>query len=187
VRGENERVMAAKIVKLFGDGGPVVCRPINIRFPKLYRMTGRRWAMVDGRPVATDEPAPAIYTLVEGCHSPHAGPSWAEIEHLDEMLDAGWIVIRHHRTRERAEGYIDALVDLVPDDDTVALYQTDAGLFTITVRQPTEGRPDCLVVYHAEVPLPGDRFGDGWNCWSKVVSPDGSELDESVLFPREDC
>jgi hypothetical protein len=173
--------------------GPVVCEPLGIRFPALFR----------GAVTTTQEDLKAIGaaddpTLVAGDwvhYALHKDPAplgtvtWEEVTHLLPGDQPNSVAIRYHPTIESAMGYIDATLDLglgKPEEEANAtgrmLYETESGIFTFTQVRTNPAWPGPLVIYLANVP--SARWLDS-EPWAHAVGPDGEviELPEFAI-PR---
>jgi hypothetical protein len=161
------------------------CEATGLAFPKIYRRRGVVWDHKPGaNPNSLDDLIPGNIPVVEYTlsidESDHsiANPAWDEIAHPSAGLDSGWIILRHHKSRDEVKGYINGLYDMQtvwrPDR---MVYQTEAGLFTITQRDPLPGRPAPLIAWATTVPHP--RFGE--DDWVKVLGADGAEHAAEVL------
>lgn len=158
--------------------------PANgIVFPSLFRVTGNFYNF-DTTP---GELAPPCYILsdTDNPSGDEAGIIVSNVEKIDVLnanVDKGWLVVRHHRSREVADGYIDAVLDTgCNDPGTCMLWQTDQGHFTILQRRTAEGRPDNLLIYITEVFTP-----TGIDVVSHIVFPDGSSTnDDEILYPPD--
>lgn len=160
------------------------CEPLGFRFPAIFRVTGFCWqatadnemVMVDGELVPDETKPVTLYSL---SNDPNdlpmqiAKPAFTLISHLDPTVDDGWLIIRHHRSKDIADGYIAGMIDTDDSEwtDTANVYQTEAGVFTLLYRMPRVGADNHLIAFYAEV----GRFED----WFGVVLPDGSWLPQT--------
>jgi hypothetical protein len=165
----------------------------GVLFPQLYRLTGYhynaemdaqgqlRW--VEGR----GEPAEPQYVLSNTYN--YAELIDPEVEPINVMtrgIDQGWLIVRHHRSYERALGYIDAIGDFDAAYCERVLWQTDDGVFTLLHRPAVEGRPDNLIVYITEQVRTSELNLPPWDMAFHIVYPDGAtSQDDAVLFPPE--
>ena len=171
--------MAAKIIKLDRFRSGVRCEPLGLFFPVVYRLTGFGFSECGN---FADKRYPSIqYTLAEEPGVVIADPRYQAITRLDPVHDDGWVMVRHHRSREALSGYLDGLQDLeaVPHAQGVT-YESNDGLFTIVQRDPVKGCPNHLLIYAATT---DDDDYDGDCCWTKVVTSTGEVTDDEVLYP----
>ena len=173
------------------DPGPVVCAPLGIRFPTLYRglVTTtqedlRGWGLEHDPEVALGE---WVFYNLEKNDSAIGTISWEAVNHIHQEDRVESFVIRHHPSIENAMGYIDALGDFTnakEDSNTgQVLFQTEDGIFTFASIPTSPSWPGPMVLYLANVP--STRFGQHGEIWVHAVGPDGKavELPESVT-PR---
>ena len=191
--------MTAKIVTLSNTRrSNVVCRETGVVFPQIFRLTGKTWEFKDGRVPddcfikSTDELQPSkddvapTYVLEYGHQYVRiATPHWEPIRFLDPMMDSGWVIVRHHCSRELADGYIDAMLDTNTHEsianDWWGMFQTELGLFSLLHRPAAAQTRDCLLIFITKVHGPYGLLD-----WFHVIGPDGEELDENALYPDED-
>lgn len=163
------------------------CPAVGLVFPQLYRRRGVEWTFKEGEDATNfselipgDRPEILYSLAVQEDDDAIANSEWDAIEHPSAEYESGWLIVRHHKSYERVEGYLDAHGDL----DTRGrvnrmVFQTTAGLFTIVERDPLPGRPTPLIVYTTRVPHP--LVGE--DCWTKVLGLDGAEVDPASLLP----
>ncbi|MBI4457606.1 hypothetical protein HY633_01435 [Candidatus Uhrbacteria bacterium] len=165
--------------------GGVRCEAIGVTFPIVYRVEGFSFRE-DG--VTRGAKALLHYTLSQDDACGLTDCRWQTIESLDPWKDAVSLAIRHHPNRDRAYGYIDALMDLRRQEGHVggSLFETPLGLFTLTAVTTEPWWPGPLMIYGAEVPArPGGPFDS--DCWTQIVDNSGSHLDETILWPPENA
>jgi|GEM_PF-2175099 len=185
----------AKIIQLDTFRTSVRSKHGNISFPQLYRAQGFYWNEPindHAHPTPSDRPAPHFYTLSERDDGGYANVAYTPIRSLDPAIDSGWLLIRHHRKLEEAEGYLSALADFNTGwkgRAPKALFQTKDGLFTLVERKPSPGTPDHLAIYVMLIPDPhintemGRMFSTGTIDYHQIVHPDGSvTIDPDMLL-----
>ncbi len=162
-------------------------------FPQLYRLTGYyynaemetdgQFRLLEGR----GEPAEPQYLLSNtDSYTELVDPKVEPINVMTPGIDQGWLVIRHHRSYERAKGYSDAIGDVGAALWERVLWQTDGGVFTLLHRPAVEGRPDNLIVYVTEQVGTSKLNLPPWEMAFHIVYPDGTtSQDDAVLFPPE--
>ena len=159
----------------------VTC-PINgVHFPILYRVSS--YANTED---AQGRLVPATRKLIgyalDGDANWNIGvqPQFTPVKYPDLTIDIGWVVIRHHRTIEHAEGYRDALFD--GDRSIDFLDCTPPRIygeyFTVAHRPAIFGRFEPAVIYITRVLDP--RVG--WMDWEFVVGARGVRLSIDDLF-----
>ncbi len=165
----------------------------GVLFPQLYRLTGyyynaemetdEQFRLLEGR----GEPAEPQYLLSNtGNYAELVDPEVEPINVMTPGIDRGWLVIRHHRSHERAKGYIDAIGDFDAAHCERVLWQTDDGVFTLLHRPAVEGRPDNLIIYVTEQVRTSAFDLPPWEMAFHIVYPDGTtSQDDAVLFPPE--
>jgi hypothetical protein len=189
--------MSAKIIHLKNvKRGLVRCPESGVVFPQLYRLTGN-WPELDedGQPyedtIANDNgPTPIkekrapSYTLdMETEYEEISDPHWTPISYLDPAIDKGWVIIRHHYTRESMYAYMDAMFDTETYEsplDRWQTFETDIGFFSVLRRPATTGAPDHVVIWITKVMDPTDGTQTDW---FKVTGPDGQDMDIDALDP----
>ena len=154
-------------------------------FPQIHRISGFFWENEDERKVSGN-PVPPRYTLSEYDTPDLANPTIEPIARLTPGKDPEVMVLKRHLTREHAAGYIDALIDVLPD--TVyerSLYYKDHSIFTLVYFSGTRFKRyplHCIqildeIVTPAEIP----------NVRAHIIHPDGSvTTDDFIFFPSED-
>lgn len=161
--------------------GPIYCAPLGIYFPALVRqiitITNDHLSEFELRPEDGIEPSTwTVYGLDR--HPPIIGESnCEEVTHINREDQSESIVIRHHRTRAEAHGYLDACLDHhlakfdeEGDSDESSLFQSDQGIFTMATIPSGRTWPGPLVFYLAKVP--GDN-GNREQYWAHIVGPSG--------------
>lgn len=172
--------------------GGVCCEPIGVTFPAVHRVTGFFFAGdLETRTVDLEtrgEKAPLHYTLSDDDKCGLMDCRWDPIDRLDPWKDATSLVIRHHKNRDRVDGYIDALLDLRRDSTEGptggTLFQTLEGLFTLAAIETAPWWPGPMLVYGANIPPPPGSPLDS-ECWTLVIDPTGQRLDETIFWPPE--
>jgi hypothetical protein len=173
--------------------------PLGFRFPGVYRITG--FSFADDMATANRE-LPVTYYSLSGDDGPIkiAEPVFTPITHLDPALDDGWIIVKHHPSREIAMGYLEGQIDMV---DTLmntfasSMYQAPEGPFTLLHRKPRPTCEDHLLVFVANDPdyrprgrPPGAPPGEYWFHITRAngeLAPEGLYgSDENILWPQED-
>ena len=178
--------MAAKIIRL--ERFNVGCRqPANgERFPHIYRGQGFEFDCVDDELVpGTTTPVEPFYALSDQTDFGIANPTFVPIKVLTPQTDKGWILVRHHGNRARAEAYIACVGNSQPilyEHGNRMVWETDEGIFTLMHRPPISGQPEHLIAYITKVrveDLP-DIVEDAFH----IVHPDGSVTDDpELMFP----
>lgn len=188
--------MSAKILKLKSVRRSEVVTPAGIVFPQIYRVTGFSFKLREGAEVqggliksrddleeSTDPVAPSYTLDTDRTAIRIAKETLTPINHLDSSIDKGWLVIRHHKSREELHGYVGATIDTDNrkwDGERFMSFETDLGLFSILHRSPNEGTPDCLIIYISEAETaygPGDHV--------QILDSHGNWQDEDVMYPAE--
>jgi hypothetical protein len=170
--------MTAKIIKLQTADG-IRHRATGVIFPQVYRVSSYYFDEKDGKIVPSERPAPIFYMLSKEDVSCVANPAIEPVTALRPGIDAGSVVVRRHLTRERAEGYLSAVLDILPPDYDRVLYATPSGLFSIIKLAGArfEGCPAHLLILIDDI-VTEDKF--------HIVSPDGSvSTDDFILYPDE--
>jgi hypothetical protein len=159
----------------------VYCRPLNIYFPPLLRITTSRaaaekeWGALDD----DDWPGPDLnvqYAL------PSAMVHYVGLIETRAIMgmpdpDGPSLVIRHHRTKETVSGYINAHIDreLEHDEREWSIGDTaytEHGIFTLAERPTNPAWPGPLVIYLAEIPARPNPL-TAWEDWYVALLPDG--------------
>ena len=171
--------------------GPVVCEPLGLRFPILYR--GKVTTTVEEVRTVGMEEDPEVTVGTRAHYSLDRSEtmsgilSWEQVSHILRGDRSDSLAIRHHRSIENAIGYIDASTDLTlgrteeEKGHGRMLFETEEGIFTFTPVRTNPSWPGPLVLYLANVP--SNRVG--MECWAHVVGPDGEvvELPEFKILP----
>jgi hypothetical protein len=185
---EEDRV--TKIIKLEEYRGGI--KHSGIRFPHLYRVTGFSWAADEtGRLIPdTKYPCGPFYTLDDADRGSLCNTKYEPISCPDSSIDRGWIVVRHHRSTEALDGYMNGYSDMefagFDENPGAVVYQTKTGLFTCVHRPATPGRPEPLLIYVVRGTIP-DGPGAGMSADdNKIIDCHGKELDDSVLCGPEE-
>ncbi len=185
--------MSAKIIQLKNvKRGLVRCPESGIVFPQLYRLTGL-WPESENSDIANDngpgpykEPLAPSYTLdMETIYGDIVDPQWQPIHCLDPAIDSGWVIIRHHYTRESLYAYMDAMFDTetyVAPLDRWMTFETDLGFFSVLHRPATQNTPDHVIIWITKIMDPED---DTQIDWYKVTGPDNQDMDIDALDPPE--
>lgn len=173
------------------DPGPVVCEPLGIRFPTLYRGVVtttledlQACGLVDDPEATLGEWA---YYNLEKDSRALGSTSWGAVNHVYPGDQEESFVIRHHPNIESAMGYLDASSDFTNADNHgntgQMLFNTEDGIFTFASIPTSPSWPGPMVLYLANVP--SSRFEKQSDIWAHAVGPDGEvvELPEFVA-PR---
>lgn len=193
--------MTAKIIRLTNaKRGQIRCAENGVVFPQVFRLTGFNFRFKEGIDpkstfiesledieAALGSPVRPSYTLdMEKTYARIANPRWEPIHQLDPAIDDGVVYIRHHRTADRLDAYIDGIMDLESHDEYAdsrfLSFETDFGYFTVLHRRPNEGAANHVLVYSTKVVDPTDM---GLMDWHRVIGPDGKDLDIDDLDPPD--
>lgn len=172
-------------IKRIAAGG-VYCPPFDLHFPKLYR------ARVKTTQAHLEEAGLSGDPELKPGEWSHFGFELAP-DHVRFIGDATWepvthlapedqsLVIRHHASLERAEGYLDAHLDVSPigEDDGAAIYETDHGIFTL-IPCPTQASWPGPVIFHLAYDYTR-VFGGIPDTWAHIVGPTGTVLDSKTF------
>lgn len=164
--------------------GPVVCEPLGIRFPAVYRgdvvttLEDLQALGVEDDPDLTPG-AWAYYTLERRDESVAGTVSWEFVRNIRPGDRVDSLLIRYHPSLESACGYIAASSDLslpllgTPDGEEPEgmLYETEDGIFTITSLKTNPSWPGPSILYTADVPC--TRFPALTEPWMHAVGPNG--------------
>ena len=179
-----------KIIKLDEYRGGI--KHSGIRFPHLYRVTGFSWAADEtGRLIPdTKYPCGPFYVLDDADLGSLCNTKCGPICCPDSSIDRGWIVVRHHRSAEALDGYMNGYSDMefagFDENPGAVVYQTKTGIFTCVHRPATPGRPEPLLIYVAMRTIP-DGPGAGMSVDdTKIIDCHGQEVDDSVLCHPEE-
>ena len=161
--------------------GGVLCHPLGVRFPKLYKAT----AVLTAEHIADFglqddpdiQPGTYHYYTLEKAENIVGDVTWETVTYLlpEEHRDS--LVIRLHETLEHAYGYSEAADDRFIGNDErevdKTVFRTEEGIFTM-IRIPTlPSWPGPVVIHLAKVP---SDYPLGWDYWSHIVGPNGSVL-----------
>lgn len=173
------------------DPGPVVCEPLGIHFPTLYRgVATTTLEDLQASGIADDPEATlgqwVLYNLDKSA-TVIGTVSWGPVNHIYRDDQDESFAIRHHPNIESAMGYIDATLDFTHSkesgDSTAGqmLFQTEDGIFTFAPIPTSPSWPGPLVLYLANVP--SARWENHQDDWAHVVGPDGEivELPEFMV------
>jgi hypothetical protein len=185
--------MRGKIISIRRSKPGFYCRDLNITFPVVHRVTGKVWTTE----AMTESVGRFVYLLGD---ADDKNTGLAKVTEDTPILrpvrgiDTLWTMVRHHRIRDFAEGYLDALLDLrnveTREQTWVSLWETPDGIFTIARCRPfAPGRIEPLIAYHWQAPLLSGPMAGDWDWRSYVVGPDGpidsseiSQLEEHMVF-----
>ncbi len=190
--------MSAKIVvlKTYRKSGVIVSET-GLVFPQLYRQHMRPWKWADHVPesrregclLAEGDLVPDLdhtmepsYTLDQAGQRNYAAPTWEMMSHLDKERDGGyWVIVRHHKSREAVESYLDGYYDMETHEggEEVNTYHLDIGHFTVLQRKPKPGTPSHLLIYQANLPLNARGLPE---YWTKVFDHTGEEVSPDVMM-----
>jgi hypothetical protein len=155
------------------------CHATGVEFPQLYRNIGHIWEL-DGeeRPVPSSELAPPAYTLGKPHDCGLAKVESEIITHLDQKIDSGPIVIRHFRSTERADGYLDALMDLqFTQSQPQVIFRTKTGIFAVSKGETRPSQEQHVLIYIAQV-----HTKTGVMDVHTIIGPDGKYIDPEEYF-----
>jgi hypothetical protein len=148
-------------------------------------LTGVSWSESDNGDLVPGDIPYTEYTLSDEPTSHLANIKFEAITKLDPSIDKGWVIVRHHRTREHVDGYLNGQYDSEPDRERFGrmVWQTKAGIFSITNRPAIHSCRDHLLVYACDIPHP--KFT--WEHWEAVFSADGATYNamDAALYPPE--
>lgn len=133
-----------------------------------------------------NEPLPPTYTLSPTDDNGYANPQWTAIDLLDPTIDKGWVIIRHHKSEELLDSYLDGLDDgrrnwTSDEEHDHKVFRNKYGLYSLHRRPATPGCRDHLLIYYAKVV---DAV-DGHRNVCRVFDSDGNEQDEDVILPDD--
>lgn len=170
--------------------GPVVCEPLGIRFPTLYRgVVTTTLEDLQACGLANDPDATLgewIHYNLEMDDSAIGSISWSPVNHIFAGDQEESFVIRHHPNIESASGYLDAALDFTSTDECEnnpvrMLFQTKDGVFTFAKVPTSPSWPGPLVLHIAHVP--STRFEKQEEVWAHVVGPDGEVVELPEFVP----
>jgi hypothetical protein len=156
----------------------VVCRPLNLRFPTVYRIDeSATREQLDYYRVYDKEPYTGLkhYSFFDDrCY--FGTFERTAISTLDPTIDTVSLVIRYHLSRETALSYLDCLEDFGIDDMENSWHQTEEGIFTLIKRPTKPSWPGPLIIYYVDS-VPADTIS-GDNCWIVAVASDGAFIEQ---------
>tara|TARA_B100000508_G_scaffold37782_1_gene29584 strand:- start:6875 stop:7429 length:555 start_codon:yes stop_codon:yes gene_type:complete len=184
--------MPAQIIQLKKTLKGPKCLRSNLVFPALYRVSGYYFDLNDeGSIVASDTPAVVTYTL-SGDDTPRiSDPKVEPVQGLDSLGDTnGWVIVRHHTNEERAQGYLDAIIDLQGSRAFERVHQTifrqGSAVYTLSHREPVPGKEGGIVVYITRLPFTNGpatgAMGDHWT----IVTREGEVTEDIDRFYDEE-
>jgi hypothetical protein len=162
-------------------GEPVVCGPLNLRFPTVYRIVeSATREQLDYYRVYDQEPYTglnhySLYSLVDN-RGYFGTIERTAISTLDPAMDTVSLVIRYHRSRETARCYLHCIEDFGVDDLDNSEHQTEEGVFTLIKRPTQPNWPGPLIIYCAD-DMRADKGAD-WIVWFAAVAPDGTFIED---------
>lgn len=175
------------------DPGPVVCEPLGIRFPTLYRgvvtttLEDLQACGLENDPDATLGEW-VIYGLKNEPDSVVGTVTWEPVSHIFPGDREESFAVRHHPNIESAMGYLNAVSDFTyayENEDWGRVFKTEDGIFTFVTIPTSPSWPGPLVLYLAEIPSP--NWESQMDCWAHAVGPDGEivVLDANVIPSME--
>lgn len=152
---------------------PIFCKPLNLRFPQIYRLHRSRRIPPDQTPAASGDwslRSHAKFSL-SGEVAPHAEIVCVEpIGHLT-LSDQKSLVLRHHWSRAMAQAYLQGVEDVEPDQPIGGVFVSGDAFFTLTQRATSKAWNGPMIFYLA------DLFEDdglmGAQSWEMSASCDG--------------
>jgi hypothetical protein len=158
-------------------------------FPQVYRVTGFAWAFED--PVAEtglvpDTNFPVVYyTLADTEGGSLSTPRFEPIEHLDSSVDRGWVIVRHHPSEARMQGFLDGYSDTrdpgFDQNPGAIVYWTNTGIFTCVHRPAAPKQPDRLMIFIALTVVSSGPAAGLQTETLKIVDCQGNILDADVF------
>ena len=136
----------------------VVCEPLGLRFPTLFRVTIDPSRILD--PAARDLIGPGVpptYTLgqptAQILKPLRPGCTAVAIDRLDPAIDWLGVTVRHHTSHELAEMYCEAMFDAGLPETRADIVSLEAEIYTVLVHdRPPTGHPAHALCYFATVP-----------------------------------
>jgi hypothetical protein len=170
-----------------GRTSGILCRPLDLRFPTVYRVVqAMTREELDEHGLRKTKPFAGYnhYTLIEDDERFPGTITRTMLRVLDPAVDRVSLVIRHHCSAEEALAYHEALEDYGVPFDPEPVCRTDAGIFTLTER-PTKPRwPGPLIIY-CVADVPADNV-IGRNSWEVAMAPDGTLIEPFADFSHFD-
>jgi hypothetical protein len=161
-------------------GGGIICRPLNVRFPGIYRIRQTMTREQLDEFGCYDEP-PFVganhYCLGEPDRDRYPGTlEIAAMRSLDPAVDEASLVVRYFRTPEAASGYHEALLDYGAATNQHAGCRTEHGIFTLITRPTRPSWPGPLIIYCVDsVPVNYNVIGE--DSWEVAMAPDGTLIE----------
>ncbi|WP_064697175.1 hypothetical protein [Rhizobium aegyptiacum] len=141
----------------------VICTPLNITFPRIYRAALR------------DQ---VHYTLSPD-RSPY--PDLVEMKQVRSIVsgDRYSVIVRRHQSFDMAHAYLIGLKDGNQSERYDTICQTDQGYFTLLERATKPSWPSPMIFYVADFPENTPLFESG--CWERSISADGRWYEAGML------
>ena len=163
----------------------ILCKPLNLHFPQIYRL--HRWRRIPSEHSPQAHSDGAFQTQSEfSLHSalaPHSEGVVAEpLSHL-APTDRNSLILRHHWSRSRAQAYLQGVEDTVPDQPIGSVFVLNEAFFTLVRRATSRAWKGPMIFYLA------DLFEDdgelGAQSWEMSASCDGLVCRSDIFHEAE--
>lgn len=176
---------------------PVVCADFGFVFPTVYRLEGD--SHIQGYPRVGISKDDRHYTLTADTtrHSEVRNPRITPLARRTEQTDEDWLIINEHRSYDRANAYIYAVLQTLAESllGSIDLYQFDGRIFSLLHRAaPERARYDCVTLYRSDAyektikpVINTAATRQEQSIWQLALGPDGLPLiDADDLFIEDE-